>query len=401
MTIVVVGAGAAGFFSAIHNKYTHPHDDVIIIEKSTELLTKVTLSGGGRCNVTHACFDPQQLCDFYPRGAKELRGAFHRFSPEDTMHWFESRGVPLKIEADNRVFPVSNNAHDIANCLIHEAKKLGIAIWTKCSIRSITKADAAPFAVTLSNGRTHTCTKLVLATGSNRQGYQLAESLGHTIVPPVPSLFTFKIPDPNLHELSGLSVPAVQIRLSIGKNRCHQGPLLITHWGMSGPAIIKSSAWHAIDLHRANYSCDMTIHWLADYTRHAIEQAIQTTAKKYPKKHLSNPSPFSEIPSRLWDYLVRHWNLSLPDHWGGLTPRHMHLIADRLQSDVFAVSGKGTFKDEFVTCGGVALHDIHFSNMESRVCPGLHIVGELLNIDGVTGGFNFQSAWTTGVLSAC
>ena len=261
------------------------------------------------------------------------------------------------------------------------------------------KADQL-FALTLKNGQTHTCNKLILATGSNRQGYQLAESLGHSIISPVPSLFTFKISDPQLHQLSGLSVQNVQVQLSLGKKLRHNGPVLITHWGMSGPAIIKSSAWHAIDLHGANYNCTMTINWLPQQNPHQIQQSIQTLVKTHTKQQPGKQSPFSEIPGRLWAYLLNHWGTTLPDHWGGLNQRQVQQIAEKLQADIFEISGKGIFKEEFVTCGGVALNEINFSNMESKLCSGLHIVGELLNIDGITGGFNFQSAWTTGVLSA-
>lgn len=397
-TIFVVGAGAAGFFAAIHHKSNWPDDRVIIIEKSNDCLTKVKISGGGRCNVTHACFDPRQLCEFYPRGSKELRGPFHQFQPEDTMAWFESRGVKLKIEADNRVFPVSNDSSDIANCLMDEANALGISIWTSCGITTIKKTDEV-FNITLKNGHEHHCDKLILATGSNRQGYQLAESLGHTIVPPVPSLFTFKIPDPELHQLSGLSVQHAEVKLSVGKKQQHNGPLLITHWGMSGPAIIKSSAWHAIDLYNAKYNCTMTINWLPQQSANQIQQSIQMLINTQPKQRPDKQSPFSEIPGRLWAYLIHYWGMSLPDHWGGLNQRQIQQMAERLQADAFKIAGKGVFKDEFVTCGGVALNEVNFSTMESKLCPGLHIVGELLNIDGVTGGFNFQSAWTTGVLA--
>tara|TARA_Y100001935_G_scaffold133838_1_gene110777 strand:+ start:230 stop:1435 length:1206 start_codon:yes stop_codon:yes gene_type:complete len=398
-TTFVVGAGAAGFFAAIHHKSNWPDDRTIIIEKSNDCLTKVKLSGGGRCNVTHACFDPRQLCEFYPRGSKELRGPFHEFQPEDTMAWFESRGVKLKIEPDNRVFPVSNDSSDIANCLMDEAKALGIAVWTSCGIAAINKTDQL-FVITLKNGQTHTCNKLILATGSNRQGYQLAESLGHTIVSPVPSLFTFKISDPQLHQLSGLSVQHVQVQLSVGKKQRHNGPLLITHWGMSGPAIIKSSSWHAIELHDTNYSCTMTIDWLPELQPNQIQQSIEKIMHSRPKQRPDKQSPFSELPGRLWAYLIQHWRISLPDHWGGLNKRQIQQMAERVKADAFEISGKGIFKEEFVTCGGVALNEINFSNMESNICPNLHVVGELLNIDGITGGFNFQSAWTTGVLSA-
>lgn len=399
MTVIVVGGGAAGFFAAIHHQTAHPGDNVIIIEKSANLLSKVKISGGGRCNVTHACFTPNELCTFYPRGGKALLGPFHRFQPRDTMAWFESRGVPLKIEADNRVFPVSNNADDIANCLLKEAKTLGIRIWTQCPIQRIQQSKAGHFEVLLATGATHACDKLVLATGSNRQGHAFAEALGHAIVPPIPSLFTFKIADTALHRLSGLSVQHVAVRLGIGKKNQSTGPLLITHWGFSGPAIIKASAWQAQALHDCGYCCPMTIHWLANTPCPAIEATLKTAISNRQHQTIRTHSPFSDLPNRLWAYLLARWGLALPERWGQLTQKHIRQLSHHLTNDSYQVTGKSPFKDEFVTCGGVALDEVHFTTMESRICPNLYMVGEVLDMDGVTGGFNFQAAWTTGALS--
>jgi predicted Rossmann fold flavoprotein len=400
MHVIVIGGGAAGFFSAIHHQEAHPKDTVVIIEKSNDLLTKVKLSGGGRCNVTHACFDTNELCRFYPRGAKELRGPFHHFQPRDTMAWFESRGVKLKIEEDNRVFPVSDNAHDISDCLLNEAKKQGISVWIDRPIQHINKTSNGSFLVTLRSGKQYTCDKLVLATGSNRQGYSFAASLGHTIISPLPSLFTFKISDSKLHQLAGVSVDYVHIRLDIGTKNSSTGPLLITHWGFSGPAIIKASAWQAIALHNRNYQCPLAIHWLPHLSLPDMQHTLTTTIQERPKQRIHTNSPFSELPHRLWNYLLGRWQLPLPDRWNHLTTRQINQLCDRLSNDTFEISGKGTFKDEFVTCGGVDLSEIDFANMQSTLCPNLHIVGELLNIDGITGGFNFQSAWTTGMISS-
>lgn len=400
MNVIVVGGGAAGFFAAIHHQTAHPRDQVIIIEKSANLLSKVKISGGGRCNVTHACFTPNELCTFYPRGGKALLGPFHRFQPRDTMAWFESRGVPLKIEPDNRVFPVSNNANDIANCLLNEAKTLGIRIWTQCPIQRIQQKKAGHFEVLLTNGVTHACNKLVLATGSNRQGHAFAESLGHAIVPPIPSLFTFKIADKAIHNLAGLSVKHVHIRLGINKKNQSTGPLLITHWGFSGPAIIKASAWQAQALHDCGYCFTMTIHWLANKPLSAIDTTLKKAISNQQHQRMNTQSPFSELPNRLWCTLLNRWDMALPERWGQLTQKHINQLSHYLTNDSYQIEGKSPFKDEFVTCGGVALNEINFKTMESRICPNLHMVGELLNIDGITGGFNFQAAWTTGAISA-
>lgn len=398
MKIIIIGGGAAGFFAAIHNKKKYPKSQVMLIEKSDELLAKVKISGGGRCNLTHACFDPKTLCQHYPRGHKELLGPFHRFQPSDTMAWFKAHGVALKTERDNRVFPLSDESQTIVDCLVKTATQLGITILTQTKVLEIVK-ETEMFALHIENEGLKRCHKLILATGSGRKGHEFAASLGHTIVPPIPSLFTFKIDDAQLHSLSGLSVAMTHVWLSGQKKNPQFGPLLITHWGMSGPSIIKTSAWQAETLHASHYQMPLFINWLPQIDRQMLRERLLSMQAAHPKKGIATDSPFSEIPQRLWAYLV-HKALGKHDTWQTLAPKHSDRLAQELEQSQYQITGKGAFKDEFVTCGGVSLKEINFKTMESKICPGLHIVGELLNIDGVTGGFNFQNAWTTGFLSA-
>ena len=395
---MIIGGGAAGFFSAIHNKQNHPDCDVIIIEKSKDVLAKVNLSGGGRCNVTHACFDPNLLCNYYPRGAKEMRGPFFAFQPKDTMAWFESHGVPLKIEPDNRVFPVSNKAQSISRCLVETATQLGIKIWTECPVNSVIK-EGSDFILLLENNQKHRCQKLVLATGSGRTGYKFAKQFGHTIVEPIPSLFTFKINDNALHTLRGLSVENTHVWIEGHKKQIQMGPTLITHWGVSGPAIIKLSAWQAKLFHGRQYQLSIKVNWLPHFKEKELKQYLIQFKTKAPKKCVITQCPFTEIATRLWGYLVLKSKSTNTTTWSSLSPKQIDLLIQELTHCHYEVTGKSPFKEEFVTCGGVSLKEVHFKTMESKVCGGLHIVGELLDIDGVTGGFNFQNAWTTGFLS--
>ena len=394
----IIGGGAAGFFAAIHAKQSNPADTVVILEKSSEVLAKFKISGGGRCNVTHACFDPKILCENYPRGRKELLGPFHRFQPRDTMEWFESHGVPLKIEPDNRVFPVSDSSQSIIDCLITTATRMGIKIWTHCQVAHIVK-NKDTFCLTLADGQQHLCQKLVLATGSSRKGHEFAQSLGHTLVPPVPSLFTLMIADKALHALSGLSVSTTDVWVAGEKKQMQRGPLLITHWGMSGPAIIKLSAWNARKLHAVNYQTSLHVNWLPHLDEACLKSTLIAAQTKNPKKTVSKQSLLSEIPNRLWAYLTTKANLSPAEFWHQVTGKQMESLCQVLSQGQFPITGKGSFKEEFVTCGGVSLKEIDFKTMQSKCCPGLYLIGELLDIDGVTGGFNFQNAWTTGFLS--
>jgi len=397
-TIIIIGGGAAGFFSAIHNAKSNPGARVIIIEKSSQVLSKVLISGGGRCNVTHACFEPKELVKGYPRGYRELLGPFYAFQPRDTMDWFEEHGVPLKIESDNRVFPVSDSSKSIADCLSAVAADLGIQVWKGCAVNFIAKSDSG-FTVTLANEDVHHCEKLVLATGSSRQGYDFARQLGHTIKTPVPSLFTFAIKDEDLREMSGLSVAKTSVSFVGKKEVAQYGPLLITHWGMSGPAVIKLSAWKARTLSETSYKATIQVNWLAGHSLEDILLRFHKQQKKNTHKLLVTQSPFPEIPQRLWVYLVRKTGMLEPIIWDRCQPFQFDILIKELTQGLFEIDGKGVFKEEFVTCGGVDLKEVNFKTMESKICPGLFVVGETLDVDGVTGGFNFQNAWTTGMLS--
>lgn len=402
MKIIIIGGGASGFFAAIHNKKAYPKSQVMLIEKSDELLAKVKISGGGRCNLTHACFDPKLLCQNYPRGHKELLGPFNFFQPKDTMAWFKAHGVALKTEADNRVFPLSDDSQTIVDCLVKTATSLGVTIVTNTTVSEIIK-DNEMFELRIENQPLKRCHKLILATGSSRRGHSFAAAFGHTIVTPIPSLFTFKIDDKALHSLSGLAVSKTAVWLAGQKKKSQTGPLLVTHWGMSGPSIIRLSAWQASALHAANYQMPLFVNWLPDIDRDMIRERLLSMQAMHPKKGITTNSPFTEIPQRLWEYLVHKVKLGKTpgqDTWQNLYPKHIDLLVQELEQSQYMITGKGVFKDEFVTCGGVDLKEINFKTMESKLCPGLHIVGELLNIDGITGGFNFQNTWTTGFLSA-
>lgn len=393
-TIAIIGGGAAGFFAAIHAKKTHPKATVYILEASETVLNKVKISGGGRCNVTHACFDPRELAEFYPRGGKALLGIFSRFQPGDTMDWFETHGVPLKIESDNRIFPASNSSQSIIDCLLDTAKSLGVEIYTKRRIQSL-KKDTHHFHLTIEGHPKLTVDKVVLATGSNRLGYQLTTALGHQLIAPLPSLFTVSINDPELRKLSGLSVQ--NCIAEADGIPAQSGPVLITHRGLSGPAIIKLSAWGARTLAATNYQFPLTLRWLPDHTVESVTDALQTWSLNHPLKQLGSQSPFSELPNRLWQYVCRAHPKQTT--WKQLTPAQLNAITKDLTGQVMPVVGKNAFKEEFVTSGGIDLKEVDCTTMQSKRCPGLYIVGELLNIDGVTGGFNFQNAWSTGYIA--
>ena len=386
--IVVIGGGPAGFFSAIHAKTQHPEARVVLLEKSAVLLAKVRVSGGGRCNVTHSQFDPKALTAFYPRGHKELLGPFHRFQPRDVIQWFESRGVSLKTESDGRMFPTTDCSETIIQALLDEAKKLGIEIRLRQRVEKISRS-ANGFTVDLAEG-TLEATRVILATGSSSAGHALAHSLGHTIQPSVPSLFTFNIPSSPLKELSGVSVDPVE--LSIGTYR-QKGPLLITHFGFSGPAALKLSAWGARFFHEKEYRVDLYVNWLPE--QKDLLGSLLHRKKEAPQRTLGADNPF-RLPRELWKTLIgdlaekRHNDLSL---------KEIRTLAEKLRADCYSVDGKTTHKEEFVTCGGIALNEVDFRSMQSKICPGLFFAGEVLDIDGVTGGFNFQNCWTGGFLA--
>ncbi len=397
--VVVIGGGAAGYFGAIAcAEKLAGAGSVIIYEATAHPLAKVRVSGGGRCNVTHACFEPRELVKRYPRGGRELLGAFHRWQPRDTVAWFAARGVALKTEADGRMFPVTDDSGTIVECLQRAAEAAGVKVVTSLGVRTVERTGGS-FWLTMTDSTNVRCERLLLATGGNKSsaGLAIAQKLGHTIVPPVPSLFTFHIDDKRLEGLSGVSVENAAVAVPGAKLR-EGGPLLITHWGMSGPAILKLSAWGARELAAANYEFPLTVNFAAPHTRESLVRELATVREKNPKKQIATWSPL-EMPQRLWERLVASAGIAPEMPWAQVGKAALGALAAQVTAAEFRVVGKSLFKEEFVTCGGVKLSEVDFRTMESRVCPGLHFAGEVLDIDGVTGGFNFQSAWTTGWLA--
>lgn len=398
--VVIVGGGAAGFFASIAcAEKLGAAGTVTLLEATAHPLAKVRVSGGGRCNVTHACFEPRDLVKRYPRGGRELLGAFHRFQPRDTIAWFAERGVELKTEEDGRMFPVTDDSATIVECLARAAEKAGVKLVTSLGVRTAEKAGAS-FWLTLTDDSNLRCERLLIATGGNKSsaGLTIAQKLGHTIVPPVPSLFTFHIDDKRLEGLSGVSVENATVAVW-GSKLKESGPLLITHWGMSGPAILKLSAWGARELTEANYDFPLVVNWTGTHTRDTLGRELAAVREKNPKKQITTWSPLA-MPQRLWERLVTASGIAAATPWAQVGNAALGKLAGELTAAEFRVVGKSLFKEEFVTCGGVKLSEVDFRTMESRVCPGLHFAGEVLDIDGVTGGFNFQAAWTTGWLAA-
>ena len=393
--IIIVGGGAAGFFTAINIVEKNPKVKVAILERGKEVLTKVRVSGGGRCNVTHACFEPNELVKFYPRGEKELRGPFHQFSSGDTIEWFRKHGVELKVEDDGRIFPVSNSSQTIIDCFLQATQKLGITILTGQSVQSIFKKE--DFWKIETQNENYIAEKLILATGSNPKIWEMLQTFGHAIVNPVPSLFTFNIKDARIKELPGVSAH-VSIRVKDTK-LTSTGPLLITHWGMSGPAILKLSAWGARILFEKNYQFTIFVNWLNDVTTDEAEKILKDLKQEHAKKAVSKKSPF-DFPNRLWESLVLASGIETETKWADLSKILLQNLANQLTNSSFQVNGKSTFKDEFVTAGGVNLKEINFKTMESKLHKNLYFAGEIVDIDAITGGFNFQNAWTSGYILA-
>lgn len=394
--VIIIGGGAAGFFTAINAKELNPNLNITILEKGKDVLQKVKISGGGRCNVTHACFEPKELVKFYPRGKKELLGPFHQFMTGDTFEWFEQRGVPLKIEADNRVFPEANTSQAIIDCFQKEIKRLGIKVLTGKGVTSFTKKENQWIIST--KEETFTADKLVVAAGSSKKIWQLAAELNHTIIPTVPSLFTFNIKDQRLKDLGGISTPNATVKINDTKLES-QGPVLITHWGLSGPGVLKLSAFGARILSDKNYNYEVIVNWLSR-SENAILDELLSLKKKNAKKQIGLKSPFHEVPRRLWERFVIASNIDLKQNWADLTKNQLNNLTTQITNAQFKAEGKTTFKDEFVTAGGVDLKEINFKRFESKLHQNLFFVGEILNIDAVTGGFNFQNAWTGGWICA-
>lgn len=395
-TIAVIGGGAAGFFGSIIAAKNAPHSKVVLFEKSKHPLAKVRISGGGRCNVTHSCFDPKQLVQNYPRGNKALLGPFYRFQPLDTIEWFKTQGVELKTEDDGRMFPITDSSETIANCLLNTANELGVTLHTTLGVNAVTSTPSG-FELTLSNGEAFFCHKLLLACGSNPKVWALIKGLGHTIIPPVPSLFTFNIPNSPLVELSGVSVAKARVKI-IDSHFEQTGPLLITHWGFSGPAILKLSAWGARWLHEKNYKAKISINWLPDLSTTELKALLNDFKGRFSARLIGNDGP-PLLPKKLWKKLIDKAGIAPTLRWSHLSASLLEKIAQEIASAEFVIDGKSTYKEEFVTCGGVALDEINFKTMQSKLHPNLYFAGEILDIDGVTGGFNFQNAWTTGYIA--
>jgi predicted Rossmann fold flavoprotein len=392
LKVIVIGGGAAGFFGAI--AAAENGHEVTILEAASSVLAKVRISGGGRCNVTHSCFEPRDLVNSYPRGGKALRGPFTRFQPADTIEWFESRGVATKTEADGRMFPTTDDSATIVNCLMTAAENAGVEVRLRANVAAIEHHESQ-FTVTLQTDESINADRILMTTGGSRAGFELSGRLGHTIVPPVPSLFTFKVNDPRIKDLPGVAVDQVECQLVTStKTFTQSGPILVTHWGLSGPAVLKLSAWAARELFEANYSALLRINWLAGTIADQAREQLNAFKSAQAKKNIDAASPW-QFPKRLWKSLVDHSLGPQPVRWAELSKNGSQALVNELTAGEFQVTGKGVFKEEFVTCGGVDLNEVDFRTMQSRLCPGLYFAGEILNIDGITGGFNFQNAWTT------
>lgn len=390
--VIIIGGGAAGFFGAI-TCAEHGVRRVLILEKSGQILGKVKISGGGRCNVTHDCFDPKALAKHYPRGMKQLLGNFHRFGPAETVDWFRDHGVELKTERDGRMFPTTNDSQTIIDCLSRAAEDAGVIIRTKCGVKSVTR-NTDSFTVSLDSGEAISASQLLIATGGTRltAGAKIAESLGHTLSAPVPSLFTFKIEDPRIDGLQGVSVGNARVSIP-SEDLEANGPVLITHWGLSGPGILKISAWGARSLAEREYQVPLVVNWIPD--RKAEDEMAQIRRAE-GRRTVCKSRVFPEIPKQLWQKLCSAANISIEQTWAQLPKATATALADQLHRCTFQVLGKSLNKDEFVTCGGIDLDEVSLKTMESRMCAGLHFAGEVTNVDGITGGFNFQNAWTSG-----
>ena len=394
LKVAVIGGGAAGFFAALSAAEHHPLAHVVLFEKTAKLLSKVKISGGGRCNVTHHCFSPSALSKHYPRGGKQMKKAFGTFQASDTVAWFESRGVDLKTEGDGRMFPVTDSSQTIVDCLVREAERHGIEVRLQSPVRELT--PLAPGGFTLNGERFD---RVVVATGGSpkREGLAWLEALGHSVADPVPSLFTFNMPGSDITDLMGVVVPNALVRIQ-GTKLAQRGPVLVTHWGMSGPAVLKLSAWGARELAERGYAFSVQVNWIGIANEAEVNAAIDDAMPDIRKKKVANACPF-ELPRKFWAYLLERADVQADAVWVDLGKKARNKLLNTLLNDVYDVRGKTTFKEEFVTCGGVSLGEVDFATMESRVVPGLHFAGEILDVDGVTGGFNFQAAWTTGFLA--
>lgn len=399
-TLLVIGAGAAGFFCAVNAARLHPGWQVILLEKSNKLLSKVRVSGGRRCNVTHACFQLPDLLKFYPRGGAFLKKAFRHFSCADTVAWFSARGVELKTEPDGRMFPVTNDSQTIIDCLLREANTYGVQVHMHADVQAVEALPGGGFRVHAGAGGAWLADRVCVTVGGypKPEQYHWLKALGHSFVMPVPSLFTFNMPRQSLTSLMGITVPLAQVRIK-GTKWQQEGPVLITHWGLSGPAVLKLSAWAARDLAAANYQFNIQVNWLPGYNENSMLQALQQVRFAHASQKVVNRNPF-QLPSRLWEFILAQSGISTGIRWADLPAKEQHKLAKALCAQEYPISGKTTFKEEFVTAGGIPLTEIDPNSMQSRLCPGLYFAGEIMDVDGVTGGFNFQHAWTSGWIAA-
>ncbi|EOZ98570.1 hypothetical protein A33Q_1224 [Indibacter alkaliphilus LW1] len=395
LKIGVIGAGAAGYFAAIHA--SNPQNEVLLLEKTSKTLSKVRVSGGGRCNVTHDALEVSKLVKNYPRGEKFLKKVFRHFSVKDTIDWFERRGVKLKVEADGRMFPVSNSSQSIVDALESEAIKKGVKLIQSFNVKEILKEDSA---FRIKDGKSELIfDKVIITSGGNSKldGFDFVKNMGHQIVPPVPSLFTFNTPQEPIRKLMGISVPNAHVRLE-GTKLAYQGPLLITHWGVSGPAVLKLSAFGAKWLYDQNYDAKAHIRWNAELSENELVEQLKNYKGKHPKKKIFG-NPLFGIPTRLWEHLTSLAEIDSEMLWLNISKKCFNRLVQNLFCYIVTVKGKTTFKEEFVTAGGVDLTEVNPETMESRIVKNLFFAGEVLNIDGITGGFNFQAAWSTGFLA--
>ena len=399
MVLTVIGGGAAGFFCAVNAARLNPLLKVVLIEKSNKVLSKVKVSGGGRCNVTHSCFDIQDLVKRYPRGQNFLKKSFHWFSTKDTIQWFEERGVALKTEEDGRMFPVTNDSQTIIDCLLKEANKYGVEIQFQTEVKKIIKVENG-FQLETTNHKPQTTNFLCIACGGYPKSIQFdwLKELGHTIEEPVPSLFTFNMPGNSITSLMGVSVENVIVKIQSTK-LLQTGPLLITHWGLSGPVVLKLSAWGARELSKLQYNFSITVNWLPAYNENSLRTAWLHLRNQFAAQKISSKNPFG-LPNRLWLYMLDECNINHETRWAALSAVLQNKLIKTLTAHAFEVKGKTTFKEEFVTCGGIKLSEIDANTMQSKMIPNLFFAGEIMDIDGVTGGFNFQNAWTSGFIAA-
>lgn len=397
--LVVVGGGAAGFFCAVNAAAMKPGLQVTIVEKSNKLLSKVKVSGGGRCNVTHACFSIAEMVKKYPRGAAFLKKAFHHFFTTDTIAWFAEKGVTLKTEADGRMFPVSNSSQTIVDCLLKEANKNNVAILMNAGVKQL-HCGQEKFDIIFDDERKMQADYICIASGGYPKATQFEwlKNCGHTIELPAPSLFTFNMPGNTITSLMGIAVENVIVKIT-GTKLAEQGPLLITHWGMSGPAVLKLSAWGAKELQQKNYDFTISINWVPGFNENTLREKMQQLRFELAAQKIVNRNPFG-LPGRLWEYLLLQADITADLRWADLPAVKQNKLVKILCTQEFAVKGKTTFKEEFVTAGGIALEEIDVNTMQSKIMPGLFFAGEVINVDGVTGGFNFQNAWTTGWIAA-